>query len=357
MEHERHPMKVQTMDANRRKVHMDTIHGNAAMRTRRRRASAALWPTMMALLLSAAACSDEANDPEDSGDLGEVPATLTPAFLSQDEAREEIGRRDEFVSAMSTFDLESRTGAPRPVAVEDYLRVVREHALAFSEDEKENVGEQVNTVLDRMAERGLRPPADPPEVRFVRTDGEEEGGPAAYTRSGTVFLCDLFFDLDPALQIHTVAHELFHIWSRANPDVVRWPAHEALGFSRVQDLTLPPGLADRKITNPDDPLLEEVIRVSFDGAPVDVALATIARSDYEGGSFFDYLDLWLVEPESGALHSIESAEGLFEQLGTTTEYILSAEEISAEHFALGLLQDAEIRDPELIEAVLLPFEP
>lgn len=338
---------------------MDTMHGDAAMRALRRRTNAAamFWPTVMALLFLPAACSDEANDPQDSRDLGEIPATMTPVFLSEDEAREEISRRDEFVSALSAFDLESRTGAPRPVAVEDYLGVVRKHVLAFSEAEKENVGEQVNAVLDRMAESGLRPPANPPEVRFVRTDGEEEGAPAAYTRSGTVFLCDQFFGLDPALQIHTVAHELFHIWSRANPDVVRWPAHEALGFSRVQGLTLPPGLADRKITNPDDPLLEEVIRVSFDGAPVDVALATIARSDYEGGSFFDYLELWLVEPESGALHSLESAEGLFEQLGTTTEYILSAEEISAEHFAIGLLQDVEIRDPELIEAVLRPFEP
>jgi len=294
-------------------------------------------------------CSDS-----DGGDAGDNAAPI-PVFLSQSEARTAIGRRDEFVSAMSKFDLQSRTGSLQPVTVDQYLSALPDHVIALSAADKESVTGELNTVLDRMTAAGLRVPADPSEVQFVRTDGKEEGDAVAYTRSDTIFLCDGFFASPPELQVHVIAHELFHIWSRANPELVRWPTHEALGFVRVPGASFPTSLADRKVTNPDDPVVNETIRVTFQGVPTQVFLGLIASADYHGGTLFDYLLLQLVEPASGALHELDSAEGLAEQIGTTTTNVLSAEEISAEHFAIGVLQDAEVHDPALIQAVLKPF--
>jgi hypothetical protein len=302
-----------------------------------------------------AAASPLAGCSDSDGDGGNNAAAPAPVFLSQSEARAAIGSRDEFVSAMSKFDLQSRTGSLQPATVDQYLSALPDHVIALSTADRESIAGELDTVLDRMTAAGLRVPADPPEVQLVRTDGKEEGDAVAYTRSDTIFLCDGFFASPPELQVHVIAHELFHIWSRANPEVIRWPTHEALGFARVPGTSFPASLADRKITNPDDPLVNETIRVTFQGVPTQVFLGLLANADYHGGALFDYLQLQLIEPTTGALHALDSAEGLVEQIGTTTPNVLSAEEISAEHFAIGLLQDAEIHDPALIQAVLKPF--
>ncbi|WP_437938947.1 hypothetical protein [Sorangium sp. So ce341] len=318
-------------------------------------AAAALRAVMMAIPLWAAGCEyedDASYGPDDASEQGDAVAAV---FLNQDQGRVEISRRDEYVAEMSGFDLQLRTGSLTPVTVDDYLRAMPLHVLEFSEDERQRVAAALSIVFDRMDAMGLQPPEDPAEVNFVRTDGNEESGGLAYTRSASIFLCDSLFAQDDAFFTHIIAHELFHVWSRANPDVVRWPTHEALGFVREEEISFPASLADRRMANPDDPKVHETINVQFDGKPAAAFLAIMASKDYEGGSLPDYFQLRLVEPESAALHPLESAQGLFEQIGTTTPNILSAEEISAEHFAIGLLQDRPINDPELIEAALRPF--
>lgn len=317
-------------------------------------AAVVLGALMMAIPLWATGCSDD-DLPLVSGDASEPAGAVASVFLSQDDGSVEISRRDDYVAAMSRFDLQSRTGSLQPITADDYLRAMPAHVRGFSEDERQRVAAALGTVLDRMVAMDLQPPGNPAEVRFVRTDGKEEGDALAYTRGGSIFVCDGLFTQDAVSLPHVIAHEMFHLWSRANPDVVRWPTHEALGFVRATGASFPASLADRRIANPDDPLVQDTVDVQFDGAPAAVFLALIASSDYDGGSLFDYLQLQLVEPVSGAVRSLDSAQGLFEQIGTTTNNILSAEEISAEHFALGLFQDAAIHDPALIEAVLRPF--
>lgn len=303
--------------------------------------------TMIALTMG---CSD---DPAPTSPAPE--AALAPVFLSQAEGRAEISRRDDYVAAMSRFDRQSRTGSLQPLSVDEYLAAMPAHVRAFSDAERAQVTTALATVQQRMTDMGLAVPAAPAQVRFVRTDGGEEGDSMAYTRGDSVYLCDGVFAGGPEFVLHVVAHEMFHLWSRANPDVVRWPSHEALGFVRAPSTPFPASLAELRIANPDDPLVEETIRVDVDGTPTEVFLALVARSDYQGGGLFDYLQLQLIEPATGTAHALESVQGLLEQIGTTTTNVLSAEEISAEHFAIGLLQDAPIQDPALIEAVLKPF--
>jgi hypothetical protein len=284
------------------------------------------------------------------------PAGVSSVFLDAERGKAVIVERDEFVAALSRFDLQLRTGSPTPVTVDAYLSGLPAHVRAFSAAEEARVAAAMSAVLERMAATGLAPPARPAEVQFVRTSGAEEIGAVAYTRGAAIFVSDGFFALDDRMARHVVAHELFHVWSRANPDAVRWPTHEALGFVRAPGAGLPASLLDRKLTNPDDPRVEETIEVTIGGAQVPVLLALIASSDYRGGSPVDYLKApQLVDPATGAVHPLEAAQGLHEQIGTSTRYILSAEEVAAEYFATGLLADQPINDPQLIAAVLRPF--
>jgi hypothetical protein len=304
------------------------------------------------LVVLATGCAGTSPAPSAAASAPRVAAV----FLDAERGQAVIAERDEFTAAMSRFDLQSRTGSQEAVTLDAYLAALPAHVRAFTAAEQARITTAMTAVLERMAAAGLQPPASPAEAQFVRTDGAEELGAVAYTRGATIFVGDQFFTLADAMQLHVVAHELFHVWSRANPDTVRWPTHEALGFVRVPGAGLPASLRDRKLTNPDDPVVEETIEVTIAGAKVTALLGLIASSDYRGGSPLEYLKApQLVDVVTGAVHPLESAQGFFEKIGTSTKYILSAEEIAAEYFATGVLKDQPINDPQLIAAVLRPF--
>jgi hypothetical protein len=305
-------------------------------------------------LLVASGCASQRSAPPAAA-AASAPR-VSAVFLDAERGKAVIGQRDEFTAAMSRFDLQSRTGSQEAVTLDAYLAALPAHVRAFTAAEQARISAAMNAVLERMAAAGLEAPASPAVAQFVRTDGAEELGAVAYTRGATIFVGDQFFTLEDAMVRHVVAHELFHLWSRANPDTIRWPTHEALGFVRVPGARLPASLVDRKLTNPDDPVVEETIEVTIAGAKVTALLGLIASSDYRGGSPLDYLKApQLVDVATGALHPLESAQGFFEKIGTSTKYILSAEEIAAEYFATGVLTDQPINDPTLIAAVLRPF--
>jgi hypothetical protein len=312
----------------------------------------------VAVLVAAlvAGCARQGQAPVAAAPAAAAPRAMAPTFLGIEEGKAVIVRPDEFTAAMSPFDRQSRLGAKEAVTVEAYLAGLPAHVRAFSDAEKARITAAWTAVLERMAAAGLEMPASPATVQLVRTSGAEELGAAAYTRGPTIYFGDGAFAVDEAMLRHLVAHELFHVWSRANPETIRWPAHEALGFVRAPGRSLPASLASLKLTNPDDPRVEETIDVRIGGTEVSVFLALIASSEYRGGSPLEYLKApQLVDATTGAVHALDAAQGFFEQIGTSTKYILSAEEIAAEYFAMGVFQHEGIRDPALIAAVLKPF--
>lgn len=276
-------------------------------------------------------------------------------LLDGDEGRRAIleDERDPFFRVLSPIDLELRLGRPvAPAEREAAMRLLRKQfadAVApWTDAEAEEVVASCRRVLARARE--VCPAFVPEQWAFVKTDGTEEAG-AAYTRDRSIVL--------PAQKLartrpldRLIAHETAHVFSRAHPGL-RDRLYARLGFRRVGAIQLPAGLDRRRITNPDAPTNEHVIRVGHPSmGEFDAALVTYSKHEsfdpLVGRRLFAYLESKLfpvqlqergarvLAPESGgaAGYSVSAVRGFFEQVGRNTSYTIHPEEILAENLAL-----------------------
>jgi len=126
--------------------------------------------------------------------------------------------------------------------------------------------------------------------------------------------------------------------------------YATIGFVSIDELSLPPQLGSRKITNPDAPRIDVALKVdTADGVIWVAPLLQAAVDRYDASrpaEFFSLLRLhWLevargeIPPEKAELsdplrlHNTADLRGFYEQIGRNTQYIIHPEEILAENFA------------------------
>ena len=258
---------------------------------------------------------------------------------------------------MSAFDRAARLKTDRAVTEAEYLAFVGANVLEWTDEERAALSAAVESVEKRLRALAVPIPAD---VVLIKTTGREEGG-AAYTRANAIILP--LSMLQPAGKLeHLICHELFHILSRRNASL-RERLYGAIGFKQCKEAVLPPDLAPRRITNPDAPRNDHFIRVQLDGNEVAAVPVLFSRTpSYDaarGGEFFEYLQMQLLVAErvgdlarpdgSRKLVPLEQVSGFYEQVGRNTSYIIHPEEILAENFAQLVLQQQDVRSPEIQE--------
>ena len=164
-----------------------------------------------------------------------------------------------------------------------------------------------------------------------------------------------------------ICHELFHILSRQNPEL-RERLYGKIGFTKCNEIELPPDLALRKITNPDAPRNDHFIRLRKSGdefLAVPILLSSAKTYDMKrGGEFFDYLQFQFLVVEkssdsqnfkavaeglSSSLVGMQLVSGFMEQVGRNTDYIIHPEEILADNFALLVLNEQKVASPEILQ--------
>jgi hypothetical protein len=198
----------------------------------------------------------------------------------------------------------------------------------------------------------------PATIQLIKTAGKEEFGAEGYTRDNRIILCT-----GPQQQIttHLVAHELFHVYSRFN-EKKRNEIYTIFGFKKCNRINTTAALNNRMITNPDCPFIEHYITLNIEGKPADMVLQLYSKKDYnESYTFGDYINLGLLQVEGnaeqkrpvikdgkGLLYEVDQVPDLFRHIGSNTSYILHPEEISAEHFALWVINQ-KVPQPEFFE--------
>ncbi|HEX7237720.1 MAG TPA: hypothetical protein VF405_12210 [Gammaproteobacteria bacterium] len=282
-------------------------------------------------------------------------------FASIEKARAVLGVRDDFVARLSPFDRAARLKSADDVSESEYLAFTMASAREWSNDERARLTSAFAAVKPKLTE--LLPELDAP-ILLIRTSGEEEGG-ADYTRGNAVMLPRPSND-ERQLQ-RTLAHEVFHIVSRNNPQL-KQALYRAIGFEQCGEVALPEALAARKITNPDAPVNEHCIEITVDGATawgMPVLLSRQERYDPAAGiEFFGYLTLSMLLVDRTAtparpllrdgapvLVPINRVAGFLEQVGSNTSYILHAEEILASNFERLVLGEQGAPSPEVLERI------
>jgi hypothetical protein len=282
-------------------------------------------------------------------------------LASIEKARAVLGERDDFVARLSPFDRAARLKSADDVSEDEYLAFARAAAREWPNDERARLATAFAAIRPKLAE--LLPALDEP-VLLIKTSGEEEGG-AGYTRGSAVMLPQALTD-ERELQ-RLLAHEIFHVVSGKNPDLKR-ELYATIGFEPCGEVSLPPSLAARKLTNPDAPVNEHCIEVQVDGADVwgmPILLSRQERFDPSAGiPFFGYLTLsmLLVERDGDTSRPLERngapvlvpfdrVAGLQEQIGRNTGYVIHAEEILASNFELLVQGAPNAPSPEVLARI------
>jgi hypothetical protein len=277
-------------------------------------------------------------------------------FASIDEGREILGNRDEFVQRLSPFDRAARLKTDRPVSEDDFLKFVKSSVLEWTDTERKKIEDAIGRIRPGVQNLSLTLPQ---KIQFVKTTGAEEGK-AFYTRDSAIVLpASEIENASPELLEKTIAHELFHIFSRQNP-ALREKLYQIIGFTKCDEVQFPADLRDRKITNPDAPRNDHFIKLKLDGrdiAAVPILFSKVANYDVShGGEFFSYLQLkLLILPANGntagdaELAAPEQISGFIEQVGQNTSYLIHPEEILADNFALLVLGMDDVPSPKILE--------
>lgn len=285
------------------------------------------------------------------------------SFASVDKAREILTVRDDFVRRMSPFDRAARMKTDSDISEEDYLAFVGKNVLAWDDAEKQKITSAFQGIHAGLESLSL---PFPKKVFIVKTTGNEEGG-AAYTRANAIVIPKRHLDAPIAKIQKTICHELFHIMSRANPEL-REKLYTIIGFVKCDEVEFPEVLISRKITNPDAPKNDHCIRLQVEGKPhwvIPILFSATEKYDIaRGGEFFNYLkfQFLLIHRDDGSLIvkaiyngrkpklvGMKHVSGFFEQVGKNTGYIIHPEEILADNFVLLVLAEKNIRSPKILD--------
>jgi len=288
-------------------------------------------------------------------------------FATPDQGRAVLTQRDDFVERMSPFDRAARVQTDREVSEAEYLKFAGANVLEWNAEERQKICTALQAIQARLVSFNLPFPG---AVLLVKTTGKEEGG-AAYTLANSIMLPPAILSGAAGDLPQIIAHELFHVLSRANP-VLREKLYSAIGFIACEEVALPPDLRARKITNPDAPKNNHCIKVSAGGEEswaIPIIYSSSEKYDVRrGGPFFNYLQFQMLLVDRGensstpsvkvhlkhgkaALVGVDQVTGFYEQVGRNTGYIIHPEEILADNFALLVLDKRDVPTPAVLEKI------
>lgn len=288
---------------------------------------------------------------------------LRPANVEA--GRAHLKKVDLFARAMSRFDRQSRLGRADDPGVEAVLDFAAQQVVAWDEASLAKITAAAAALREKLDGLNLSIPW-PRETLLIQTTGREEGE-AAYCRGPAIILPSKVIARSPASLERLLAHELFHVLSNQNPEL-RAKLYAIIGFEAGPEISLPDSLRDRKLTNPDGPLVDcrMTLKDGPNGQPRYVAPLLYANVESydpaQGGSFFKYLTfrlmviektqegVWRAALNDGQpiLLDPKQTDGFHEQIGKNTGYIIHPDEVLADNFVHLAFQTQNLATPRIV---------
>ena len=262
-------------------------------------------------------------------------------LASASEGRAILAAADDFTRALGSFDRSFRMRTSAPVDDAALRHFLGEQAVDFTSEEEAVWNEAIAALARGVQGMGS---VLPPEVLVVKTTGREERD-HAYTRANAIVLpAARVRSLRGERALRLLAHELFHVASRASP-ALRDATYALLGFAPFGPIMPPPELDDKRMTNPDAYALGHYVRLGerafiplltcplpladvLDRTSVlGVARVTLLEIDVDAGT--------IVRDADGAPVLVEArATEWSKRVARNSEYTIHPEEVLADNLSL-----------------------
>ena len=274
-----------------------------------------------------------------------------------------LGTRDDFIAALTPFERAARMVTNREVSEQEFLEFARTNVLAWTPEETNRLTRALQTVAQRLAPWHL---PFPETVWLIKSTGHEEID-ADYTRQNAIIQpVSMLRSLSPDI----LQHELFHVLSRANPEL-REKLYGLIGFQRINEVAVPAELAGRLWTNPDGVQNGWRLQVTNQNETLSVVPDLFAPANFtytnvvNPFSFFRLLEVenvggkWRPKLTTGhpRLLSLREVTGFTEQTGRNTRYVIHPDEILADNFVLLLNNRTNLATPRIIAEMKEIFTP
>jgi len=287
--------------------------------------------------------------------------TLNYRLISGEEAANILAADDDYTIKLSKFDYASKFKSEKPLNEEERKEVLSKYVLEWTDDQKAYIEDSMKTVTEKLAALNI----ELPEILFIMTDPEDEGG-AAYTRENAIIFKPYYLSPNNKEGFNDVlVHEIFHVFSRANKDL-RDEMYGVIGYHKCEELVVPAELKDLTIGNPDAPDNNFYINGTYNDKEysfIPLIYSTMPYDIEEGGSFFQTLkdDLLAVEIKDGVPEPIyvdgellvvtkEQVVDYYEKIGDNTQYTFHPEETMADNFVF-LVFGREVSSPWVVEGL------
>jgi hypothetical protein len=284
-------------------------------------------------------------------------------FVTVEEGRELIVQDDDYSRSLSKFDLELRVHGAEPT-VENLNKFTQEQVLDWDENERFLLDSLTKVISESAIKQQFKFEL-PDEIAFIKTTMEENKGAGGYTRLNYIVLSKDVFLMPKSKVKSVIAHELFHVISRYNPDL-RTQLYSVIGFTTCNKINITTNLKDFTISNPDAPNMDAYIKLKDkSGEEVKCAMVLYSGKEYSGGVMFDYMKVGFLKLkendenrmelfiENGKEKILQVSEitGFFEQIGSNTQYIIHPEEIIASNFELLFDDNPIVRSKEILSKI------
>lgn len=285
----------------------------------------------------------------------------TVRFASAEQGIAAITADDRFTQNLSRFDLQARLRTGGNVTFAQWKKMVASEVQEWDDESRAKLTTAFEALRDRLA-KFLLPLPD--EIYLVNTSGKEEGN-AAYCRGKHIVIPDVVLTRDPAELEKLLTHELFHVISNQHPEL-RADLYAIVGFQECPEIAIHPSLKQRRITNPDAPAIDCIIKLkegekTVRAAPILYSSTEDFDPKKEQGMFAHLIfKLMVVVPDGRGWKAVDqggravvldpkSVLDFQEKIGRNTNYIIHPEEILADNFVHLVRQRDKLATPRIVE--------
>lgn len=282
-------------------------------------------------------------------------------FATQQQADSVLMQDDDYLNKLSPFDIQARL-QNKEGKKEELKANIHNQIKEWTNSEVFKLKTAVNK-LEEILNRNQYHLPFPDHIIMIKSTMKDEGGAEGYTRLNAIVLKENELTKNSTELLPLLIHELFHVLSRNDKDF-RKDLYAVIGFQLMNEVNYPEHLKDLKISNPDAARKDNFIRVHVKGKESECMLILYSDRPYNGGSFFNYVQIGLVKLKNKGgirtvdyvngvpvIYDMDEVEDFTDQIGMNTNYILDADEILAENFVFALMEKKDLSSPQIVEKI------